>query len=531
MDVNGQRNLIVDDRQQPEGTVLAGYAALIRATGAKVPMPDPIAVVSERGGPKPDPGSSAALKGPFAVFRASYAVKSDGERPPTLADHVAFALRYEKLDLLALKRIFEKMPPEEMARHVDGGPTSGSRRQAWFLYEWLTGRQCPVDLSKIGGNFVDAIDAEVWNTGSGRMSPRHRVRDNLPGSPRFCPLVRRGISSKALKQASEEQVRAAVGDRGPATLQRLTRRLLLKDSKSTFQIEGETASVTMAQRWSDILAQAGRTPLSINLLEKLQDVLMSERRFVLSGLRRAGVFLGDRVDGNPVPVWIGARPEDVPSLMEGIIEANSRMTCGDADPLAQAAAIAFGEVFVHPFEDGNGRIHRYLIQHVLGERGIVPDGLTLPISKSIWQDIDGYHEVLSAYDRPRMPLIDWKPTANGNVEVTNDTADLYRFFDATDQMRYLERCTERALKHDIPNEIVEMGRRDRLIAAARDIVRDLPERDVEKFAAMTLQNGGVLSKGKRKKEFSALTDDEVRQLEEAVREVHEIPPSGSALAP
>ncbi|WP_434725632.1 Fic family protein [Mesorhizobium sp. RIZ17] len=35
------------------------------------------------------------------------------------------------------------------------------------------------------------------------------------------------------------------------------------------------------------------------------------------------------------------------------------------DAVVAAAIFAFGFVYIHPFEDGNGRIHRYLIHHVL----------------------------------------------------------------------------------------------------------------------------------------------------------------------
>lgn len=46
------------------------------------------------------------------------------------------------------------------------------------------------------------------------------------------------------------------------------------------------------------------------------------------------------------------------------------------DAVLAAAMIAFGFVFIHPFVDGNGRIHRYLIHHILlrknyGSKGII----------------------------------------------------------------------------------------------------------------------------------------------------------------
>lgn len=48
----------------------------------------------------------------------------------------------------------------------------------------------------------------------------------------------------------------------------------------------------------------------------------------MTGLGRAGVFLGDRIDNSPAPVWIGARPEDLQNLMDGLIETNRRMSEG-----------------------------------------------------------------------------------------------------------------------------------------------------------------------------------------------------------
>lgn len=342
--------------------------------------------------------------------------------------------------------------------------------------------------------------------------------------PRDVPLV------EDLAEVAVARLRAAAGDAGEARLRRLGRRLLLKDSKSTFLIENETPSLTMAQRWSEEIAKAGSVPLDLTLMTRLQKLLMSERRFMVTGPRRAGVFLGDRIDNSPAPVWIGARPEDLQNLMNGLVETNRRMGEGSIHPVVQAAITAFGMVLIHPFEDGNGRLHRYLLQHVLGERGVAPCGVALPLSKAIWNDIEGYVEALESCQTDRFGLTEWKPTANGNVEVTNDTADLYRYFDSSAHDRFLMKCIDRVFERDIPEEFVEMDRRDRVVKGVRDIL-DMPDTMVDKFIQVMLQNDGKLSKAKRKKEFPQLSDEEVVAMQDLVRETYEIADAPSADLP
>jgi len=82
-------------------------------------------------------------------------------------------------------------------------------------------------------------------------------------------------------------------------------------------------------------------------------------------------------------------------------------------------------------EDGNGRVHRWLIHHVLTEAGYNPPELPFPISAAILRNISAYRNVLQSYSKPLLPFIEWEPTGRGNVRVLNDTADHYRFFDAT----------------------------------------------------------------------------------------------------
>jgi Fic family protein len=71
-----------------------------------------------------------------------------------------------------------------------------------------------------------------------------------------------------------------------------------------------------------------------------------------------------------------------------------------ADALVKAACAAFGFVYLHPFFDGNGRLHRFLIQHVLARSGLMGMETVIPVSAVIEQDIEAYHVVLTAFSRP-----------------------------------------------------------------------------------------------------------------------------------
>lgn len=49
----------------------------------------------------------------------------------------------------------------------------------------------------------------------------------------------------------------------------------------------------------------------------------------------------------------------------------------------------------------------------------------------------------------------------GNVNVKNDTVDLYRFFDCTDAAEFLYRCVAEAIEKDVPLEIDYLKRHDK----------------------------------------------------------------------
>ena len=199
--------------------------------------------------------------------------------------------------------------------------------------------------------------------------------------------------------------------------------------------------------------------------------------------------------------------------MQGLINTNERLQNSDYDPVLAAASIAFGFVFIHPLSDGNGRIHRYLIHHILVRMGYTKRDMIFPISAAILNRIAEYQDVLEAYSSPRIDLIEWKPTSDHNVEITNETIDLYRYFDATSQAGFLYECVEETIEKIIPEELDFLEKYDKMTNYINSVVT-LPDTKVDLLIKFLNQNKGKLSKNKRTKKFDELTNDEINSIEE-----------------
>ncbi|HEX7070084.1 MAG TPA: Fic family protein [Rhodothermales bacterium] len=366
---------------------------------------------------------------------------------------------------------------------------------------------------------VDVLDPKAYFTSTPRVSRRHRVRDNLLGTGRFCPTIRRTRAlADCLALDLSAKAHETIGRTGAHLVARAASFLLLADSRASFEIEGERPPRTRLERWGRAVLQAGRNPLTLDEILRLQRVLIEDTRFVRPGLRPDGVFLGERDHtGDPLPEFIGARPSDLDDLMAGLLEANERMREDGLDPVLKAAATAFGFVYIHPFDDGNGRMHRCLIHHVLAERRYTPPGIVFPVSSVMLDRIDDYRAALQAHSSRLMPFIEWRPTPERNVEVVNDTADLYRYYDCTAQAEFLYSCVQKTVEEDLPREIDYLRRHDDAIRRIMDIV-EMPDRMAESLVLYIRQNDGVLSKRRREGEFRALQDREAESIEAIVRD-------------
>jgi hypothetical protein len=192
-------------------------------------------------------------------------------------------------------------------------------------------------------------------------------------------------------------------------------------------------------------------------------------------------------------------------LIEGLA-AFDRGPAQSLDGVIAAAILAFGFVYIHPFEDGNGRIHRYLIHHVLAQRGFSPAGLIFPVSAAILKRIAEYRLVLEDYSRRLVPVVDWQPTADWNVRVFSDTAE------------FLYACVRQTIEEDLKRETDFLMRYDSFCAGIEKIV-DMPDRKLDLLLRFLHQNGGRMSKRVRENECKEMTDAEVAAAERLYEEV------------
>ena len=106
--------------------------------------------------------------------------------------------------------------------------------------------------------------------------------------------------------------------------------------------------------------------------------------------------------------------------------------------------------------------------------------------------------------------------------VTSDTADLYRYFDATAFAEYLYERVADTVRSDLKEELGFVATFDRAMENVREII-DMPDRRASLFVRLCMQNGGKISATKRS-QFSELSDADLARLEHAVLQAMESPP-------
>lgn len=444
-----------------------------------------------------------------------------------LGDQLEFALKYDGTNLAILASLFQAMAPEELLAYVRSKPTGKYARRLWFLYEFLTGTRLAMD--DVGqGHYIDLLDPDQYYTVT-RVRPvrRQRINDNLLGEGRFCPMIRRtGTLSGFEKADLPKRCREVVSRYSPELLKRAMEYLYTKETKSSFEIEHITPNPTRTERFIALLQMAE----SEDFCERMRLIELQTRivdpRFRASDYRTNQNYVGETVGWQKERIHYACpKPEDLASLMEGLVTAHKQMKNGDVSAVVHAAVVAFGFVFLHPFEDGNGRIHRFLLHNILALRGFTPEGIMFPVSASMLKNPADYDASLEVFSRPLMALVEYSLDEEGHMTVQNDTARWYRYIDMTPQVEALFGFIERTIDTELVEELAFLANYDQTKKTIQEIV-DMPDRQIDLFIRVCLQNGGRLSARKRASSFNFLADEEIVRMEQAVQSAY-----GNGIAP
>lgn len=413
-----------------------------------------------------------------------------------------------------LAALFEKAPTEELILYIQSKPTGLNTRRVWFFYEFLMAKQLdlPDLVSTIG--YVDVLDAKKHLVRSGTRIPRYRVRNNLLGNAHFCPVVRQTTLLKNYAwQALRDKAADIVHAYDAETLARAVNYLYTKETRSSFAIEHEEPSKTKAERFGEALQSVRKFPqLNKQALIDLQSIMLDER-FAASDYRTDQNYVGETVGRREIFHFIPPKPENVALLMQGLMDflANS----DDVDPVVVAAVASFGFVFIHPFDDGNGRTHRYMIHHILANRGLTPEEVIFPVSATMLNHVHEYDACLESFSASIKPLIDIVSNEDTSIQVLNETLNLYKYFDATRMVEHLYACVDATIECELKVELETVS----AFAHARKAIEaafDLPDREKNLFLKLCWQGKGKISKTKRKSHFSIFKTDELDTMEQLV---------------
>ena len=502
---------------------LAGYAALIERYGVDA-IPNWHTSRVAAGGVRRAEVRAGVVE---EVFPHRY-------RPgDTLGDQLEFALKHDGTNLAILAALFRAGPEDDLLAYVRSRPTGKYARRLWFLYEFLTDSRLPLDDLK-QGNYVDLLEPDAYYTiESPRRVRRQRINDNLLGDRRFCPTIRRSEILRNFEAADlPVRLRGIAARYAPMLLRRALGYLFARETKSSFEIEHITPSSTRAERFAALLRLAQHEdfcskPQLVDLQNRIVDA-----RFRNDGYRENQNYVGETVaPGNERIHFVAPKPEDLGGLMEGLTAAHQRMAAGNVPAAIQAAAVSYGFVFLHPFEDGNGRIHRFLVHNVLARRGFSPPEVMVPVSATMLKNPADYDASLEAFAKPLMPLVEYTLDADGRLTVHNETAVWYRYIDMTAQAEALFRFIDRTIDTELAEELAFLSRYDAARKAIQEIV-DMPDRQIDLFIRFCSQNDGRLSARKRASHFTGLSDDEVDSMERAVQSTYGADPDrGTAGAP
>lgn len=437
-------------------------------------------------------------------------------------NHMVQAIKYQGIRLHFFAAIFKNIDVQEFTQFISEMPNSKYNRVLWFLFEWLTEEK--LDLPDLtSGNYVQLFESDFYYTISdGDRDKRTRVINNALGTNEFCPTIRKTRAVKALEkvnvyETAYEEMQKLGQPLSSDLIGRSINYLYTKETKSSTEIERESSDSKKMQRFLNAIRNVGLFELTKDKLINLQNQIV-EGASKATDYRTDEIYIGStiqRLGGVDEDVhYVGALSRHVPSMMNGLLKTHERLMIDAQVPsLMHATIISFGEVYIHPLIDGNGRIHRYLIHDVMKQRE--PEHkFIIPISASILKNQSKYDEVLETISRPIMAMLDWELDGdNGNrIIVRNDIDYMYRFPDYTEHVIFTYEMMNAAIATELIEEICLLLVFDVIKSEINRLV-DIPNNIIDKIVSIIMNGGGVVSKRKREYVLSYIEKEQLDEVE------------------
>jgi hypothetical protein len=249
------------------------------------------------------------------------------------------------------------------------------------------------------------------------------------------------------------------------------------------------------------------------------------------GLRRSPVFVGETARfGEELVHYIGPHWNAVPSILAGLQELLKR-TAG-LSPVARAALVSFGFIYLHPMIDGNGRISRFLINDILRRDGALPAPYIVPIS-AILQRADlrplSYDGALEIFSRPLMKQYQgqWSfgpeqqaadcVRYNLQFDAYQDALPAWRYPDLTRHVAFLAQVLELTIDQEMRAEAQYLQLHGAARARLKTIVEG-PDHVLDRIIRSVRESRGAIS-GKLRAEHPILERAEI--ADDVIRAVRE----------
>lgn len=448
--------------------------------------------------------------------KMQYALKADNP-----LNHFEFALKYDDVQMSFFQAVLKCIPVKDIVKFIKSAPNFKYSRKIGFWYEFLTKERLPIE-DRPSINYVDLINSKRYFTGVNVKNSRWRINNNLLGDVGFCPTIKRTDAiSKVLELNFSETLNKLSKNYSPEILKRANNYLYKNETRSSYQIEKEEPTPERIERFVSLLSNAGKKDIGELLNEEslvtLQNLIV-DPRFAETNFRDFQNYIGQTTwNYDEIIQYVCPPPEFLSDLMKDL--SNTAIKMEGVNPIVRSAAVAFGFVFIHPFEDGNGRIHRFLIHDFLSRDNFLPSGMIIPVSAHMVNNMKLYDDALEAYSKPLMYIIKYTKNEGQKLMVLNasEVEGHYRFPDLTIQTEYLCKVIETSVSQDLPNELNFLQNYDEAKGLMKQRI-DMPDRLIDLFIRFTHQNNGIFPK-RRRNTFQMLKDDEIEALQSIFQDV------------